>query len=64
MAEGLNRNRNTKSSRGLATASWRVMRFDDAAGKPMAIIVNLAAHATMLPTSTLKFSEDCVGALD
>jgi hypothetical protein len=39
------------------------MRFDDLQGKPLALAVNFAAHPTMLPSSTLKFSADYVGAL-
>src|ERR1022692_978919 len=61
--EGCGRNRNTKSSRSPATASWPVMRFDDAAGKRVAIAANCAAHPTMLPACTLRFSADYVGAL-
>src|SRR5260221_5261798 len=39
------------------------MRFDDASGKPIAIVVNFTAHPTMIPAGTLKFSADYVGAM-
>jgi len=61
--EGFNRNRHTKIEPKPSDRELAVMRFDDAAGKPMAIMVNFAAHPTMLPASTLKFSADYVGAL-
>ena len=38
-------------------------RFDDASGKPMAIVVNFTGHPTMIPAQTLKFSADYVGAM-
>jgi len=33
-----------------------VMRFDDSSGKPVAILVNFAAHPTMVSKALLKFS--------
>jgi len=61
--EGFNRNRHTKIEPKPSDRELAVMRFDDAAGRPVAIVVNFAAHPTMLPASTLKFSADYVGAL-
>ena len=61
--EGFNRNRQTKIEPKASDRELAVMRFDDAAGKPVAILVNFAAHPTMLPAGMLKFSADYVGAL-
>jgi hypothetical protein len=61
--EGFNRNRHTRIEPKPSDRELAVMRFDDAAGKPLAILVNFAAHPTMLPASMLKFSADYVGAL-
>jgi len=61
--EGFNRNRQSKIEPKPSDRELAVMRFDDAAGKPLAILVNFAAHPTMLPASMLKFSADYVGAL-
>ena len=61
--EGFNRNRHTKIEPKPSDRELAVMRFDDAAGKPVAMVVNFAAHPTMLPSGMLKFSADYVGAL-
>lgn len=61
--EGFNRNRHTKIDPKPSDRELAVMRFDDPSGKPVAILVNFAAHPTMLPSGTLKFSADYVGAL-
>lgn len=61
--EGFNRNRHTKIEPKPSDRELAVMRFDDTAGKPVAILVNFAAHPTMLPAGMLKFSADYVGAL-
>jgi len=61
--ESFNRNRHTHIEPKPSDRELAVMRFDDAAGKPLAILVNFAAHPTMLPSRTLKFSADYVGAL-
>jgi neutral ceramidase len=58
-----NRNRHTKLEPKASDRDLAVMRFDDLQGKPLAVLVNFAAHPTMLPSSTLKFSADYVGAL-
>jgi neutral ceramidase len=61
--EGFNRNRHTRLEPKPSDRELGVMRIDNAAGKPLAIVVNFAAHPTMLPSRTLKFSADYVGAL-
>jgi hypothetical protein len=48
---------------GSHTHHGPVMELTDADGKPIAILVNWAAHPTTIPSSTLKFSADYVGAL-
>ena len=60
---GFNRNRHTKIEPKPSDRELAVMRFDDAASKPVALVVNFAAHPTMLPAEMLKFSADYVGAL-
>jgi neutral ceramidase len=61
--EGFNRNRHTKIDPKPSDRELAVMRFDNATGQPAAILVNFAAHPTMLPSGMLKFSADYVGAL-
>ncbi|HKE06132.1 MAG TPA: neutral/alkaline non-lysosomal ceramidase N-terminal domain-containing protein [Blastocatellia bacterium] len=61
--EGFNRNRHTKQPVKPSDRDLAVMRFDDATGKPIAILVNFTAHPTMIPATTLKFSADYVGAM-
>jgi len=61
--QGFNRNRHTKLDPKPSDRELTVMRFDDAAGKPLAVLVNFTAHPTMIPASTLKFSADYVGAM-
>jgi len=61
--EGFNRNRHTHIEPKPSDRELSVMRLDNAAGKPLAIVVNFAAHPTMLPGRTLRFSADYVGAL-
>jgi len=61
--EGFNRNRHTKLEPKPSDHELAVMRFDDLSGKPLAVLVNFAAHPTMIPASTLKFSADYVGAM-
>ena len=60
---GFNRNRHTKLEPKPSDRELALMRFDDATGKPIAILVNFTAHPTMIPSSTLKFSADYVGAM-
>lgn len=61
--EGFNRNRHTKLEPKPSDRELAVLRFDDASGKPIAILVNFTAHPTMIPATTLKFSADYVGAM-
>jgi neutral ceramidase len=60
---GFNRNRHSKIEPKPSDRDLSVMRFDDFAGKPIAAVINFAAHPTMIPAQTLKFSADFVGAL-
>jgi neutral ceramidase len=61
--QGFNRNRHTKLEPKPSDRDLSIMRFDDMAGKRLAILVNFAAHPTSLPAEELKFSADYVGAL-
>jgi hypothetical protein len=61
--EGFNRNRHTKQAVKPSDRDLAVMRFDDATGKPIAILVNFTAHPTMVSGATLRFSADYVGAM-
>ncbi|MBM3838213.1 MAG: hypothetical protein FJ398_09640 [Verrucomicrobia bacterium] len=61
--DGFNRNRHTKIEPKPVDRELAVLRFDDFSGKPIALLVNFAAHPTMLPASTLKFSPDYVGPM-
>jgi len=61
--DGFNRNRHTKIEPKPVDRDLSVMRFDDLAGKPIAVLVNFAAHPTTVPGGTLKFSADYVGAM-
>jgi hypothetical protein len=59
----LNRNRHTKRASKPTDPMLAVIRFDDAEGKPIAVIANFAAHPVTMDTMTLKFSADYPGAL-
>jgi hypothetical protein len=59
----LNRNRHTKQTTKPTDPMLAVIRFDTADGKPLAVIVNYAAHPVTLPGEVLKFSPDYPGAL-
>src|SRR5437667_10353491 len=61
--DGFNRNRHTKIEPKPVDRELAVMRFDDLSGKAIAVLVNFAAHPTLAPPGTLKFSADYVGAL-
>jgi len=61
--DGWNRNRHTKIEPKPVDPELAVLRFDDASGKPLAILVNIAAHPTTIPATTLQFSADYVGAM-
>ena len=59
----LNRNRQTKREPKATDPMLAVLRFDDEAGKPIAILVNFAAHPVMTDTKELKYSADYPGFL-
>lgn len=61
--EGYNRNRHTKLTPKPIDRELAVLRFDDASGKPIGVLVNFAAHPTSIPASDLRFSADYVGAM-
>ena len=61
--EAFNRNRQTKLTPKASDRELAVLRLDDMAGKPIAILVNFTAHPTMISAATLKFSADYVGAM-
>src|SRR5437762_4304064 len=61
--DGFNRNRHSKIEPKPVDRELAVMRFDDLSDKPIAVLVNFAAHPTMAPASALKFSADYVGAM-
>jgi len=59
----LNRNRQTKRLPKATDPMLAVMRFDDLDGNPIAVLVNFAAHPTMIDSKVLKYSADYVGAM-
>lgn len=59
----LNRNRHTKRLPKPVDPMLAVIRFDDLDGKPIAVVVNFAAHPVTEETMVLKFSADYPGAL-
>jgi neutral ceramidase len=59
----LNRNRHTKREPRVTDPQLAVMRFDDLEGKPIAILVNFAAHPVMTDEKVLKYSADYPGFL-
>ncbi len=61
--DGFNRNRHTKLPSKPSDRELALIRFDNASGKPIAILVNFTAHPTTISSRTLKFSADYVGAL-
>ncbi len=61
--EGFNVNRHTKLTPKPSDRELALLRVDTAEGKPMALVINFAAHPTTIPADTLKFSADYVGAL-
>lgn len=61
--DGFNRNRHTKLASKPVDRALTLMRFDDATGKPLAVLINFTGHPTSLPAQTLKFSADYVGAM-
>lgn len=61
--EGFNVNRQTKLEPKPSDRELAVLRVDTADGKPLAVLVNWAAHPTTIPSQVLKFSADYVGVL-
>lgn len=59
----MNRNRHTKRPVRVTDPMLGVMRFDDESGKPIAVLVNFAAHPVMIDAATLKYSADYPGAM-
>jgi len=59
----LNRNRHTKREPKATDPMLAVVRFDDLGGKPIAVLVNFAAHPVMTDGKVLKYSADYPGFL-
>ncbi len=59
----LNRNRQSKREPKATDPMLAVVRFDDVAGKPIAVLVNFAAHPVLTDTKALKYSADYPGFL-
>src|SRR5262249_26019104 len=59
----LNRNRQSKREPKATDPILAVIRFDDEAGKPIAVLVNFAAHPVMTDGKSLKYSADYPGFL-
>lgn len=61
--DGYNANRHSKIEPKPRDRQMTVLRLDTLQGRPLAVLVNWAAHPTSIPSRTLKFSADYVGAL-
>jgi len=59
----MNRNRHSKIEPKPVDNELGVIRLDDLNGKPIAIVVNYAAHPTMLDAADLRFSAEWPGAM-
>lgn len=59
----MNRNRQAKTEPKPTDPELSVIRFDDLDGKPIALMVNYAAHPTMLPGEDLRFSAEWPGQM-
>jgi hypothetical protein len=59
----MNRNRHTQREPKPVDSELAVIRFDDLEGTPLAVIVNYAAHPTLLDSKDLRFSADWPGAM-
>jgi hypothetical protein len=59
----LNRNRQSKREPKATDPMLAVIRFDDEAGRPIAVLVNFAAHPVMTEAKLLKYSADYPGFL-
>ena len=62
-SDNLNRNRQSKRVPKATDPMLAVIRFDDPAGKPIAVLVNFAAHPVMTNEKILKYSADYPGFL-
>lgn len=61
--EGFNRNRHRRIEPKPVDRELAVLRVDDLAGRPIAVVVNFAAHPTSIPAENLELSADYPGAL-
>lgn len=59
----LNRNRHSKLEPKPIDSELNVLRFDDTAGRPLAVVVNFAAHPTILGGSEMQYSADYPGQM-
>ena len=59
----MNRNRQSKQEPKPRDTELTVIRFDDINGKPLAVVVNFAAHPTMIPAGDLRFSAEWPGQM-
>lgn len=59
----MNRNRQAKSEPKPTDSELSVLRFDDLDGNPIALMINYAAHPTMLPGEDLRFSAEWPGQM-
>lgn len=59
----LNRNRHTRREPKATDPMLAVIRFDDRDGRPIAVLVNFAAHPVMTDVKLLKYSADYPGFL-
>lgn len=59
----MNRNRHTKIEPKPRDTELNVIRFDNKRGKPIAVLVNFAAHPTNLPAGDLRFSAEYPGQM-
>lgn len=59
----MNRNRHTKIEPQVTDSELTVLRFDDADGNPVTLVVNYAAHPTMHPGEDLRFSAEYPGQM-
>ena len=59
----MNRNRHSKIEPKPRDTELSVIRFDSKRGKPLAVLVNFAAHPTNLPAGDLRFSAEYPGQM-
>lgn len=59
----MNRNRHSKIEPKPVDSELGVIRLDDLSGRPIAIVVNYAAHPTMLDAADLRFSAEWPGVM-